>query len=443
MDRENRTLLLISVSIVFVVALILYFQPFFLRGWILNLENGKYDREVRHYYQPLPPHPSIVIVDVDDRSIAEEGKWPWNRAKIAQLTEKLTRLGASVLAFDIVFSEAQPNPVDAILPAVQDPQLAQELEELKPRLDTDTVLAEAFKKSQSTLGFAFASNGKKEGELPPPLLTLSPEQMEKTLIPAMNGYIGNQPLFQQAAHHAGFINAMVDSDGILRFSPLVLRDQEKVYPALALQAAQLYLNTPFSGLIFSTARKHQVMEGIQFGSTFIPTDPWGRILIPFRGPPYSFPYLSATDLLHGKIAPEQVQGKLVFIGLSSTAASDLFATAISPVFPGVEVQASIASGILYNYLPYKPNWGRGAAVALVLILGTLAALIFPFISQIYAFLISFSIIAILEAINYWFWTRHGMVLSFFFPTPTLASLFALDLISIYLSHRRRNKKEGK
>jgi adenylate cyclase len=176
------------------------------------------------------------------------------------------------------------------------------------------------------------------------------------------------------------------------------------------------------------------------GNTLIPTDPWGRILIPFRGRPYSFPYLSASDLLNGKIEEEQVRDKLIFIGLSATAASDLVATAISPVFPGVEVQASIASGIIDHYLPHKPNWGRGAAIALVLILGIGAAITFPYISKVVAFLGSALIILILEGVNYWVWTRHQIVLAFFFPMPTLVTLFILDLISAYIADIREKKK---
>ncbi len=179
------------------------------------------------------------------------------------------------------------------------------------------------------------------------------------------------------------------------------------------------------------------------GERSIPTDPWGRILIPFRGDPGSFPSISATDLLQGKVAAELVRGKLIFIGLTATASSDLVATAISPVFPGVEVQASIASGIIDGYLPHKPNWGRGMAVLLVLILGLGAAILYPRISRMAAFVSSALIIGALHFINQWLWTHHSMVLSFFFPMPTLITLFILDLVASYISdvqHEREIKR---
>ncbi len=438
MNREKGIVVLISLAIVALVGLVMYFQPPFINHWIVNVESDTYDRQVRRFHRPLPPHPSIAIVAIDDKSIAEEGRWPWNREKMAQLALELDRLGAKVIAFDMVFSEAEENPVDAVIRAA--PALAQELAAVKPKLDSDSAFASALKKGAFTLGFAFASNGKRVGLLPPPILELSEKDLEKTLIPHMNGYIGNLAQFQQGAKQGGFINAMIDSDGILRFSPLLMRDHEKVYPSLSLQAAQLFLSVPFSGITASNLGENQLIQGIHLGNLTIPTDPWGRILIPYRGLPFSFPYISATDVLHGKIEEEQVRGKLIFIGNSATASSDLLTTAISPAFPGVEVQATIASGIIDDYLPYKPNWGRGVAIAIVLILGGIAALTFPFISRTAAFLYSILIIVLLEGINYWLWTRYAIVLSFFFPMPTLVTIFILDLISVYISDMQQKKE---
>lgn len=438
MNREKGIVVLISLAIVALVALVMYFQPPFIHHWIVNVESDTYDRQVRRFHRPLSSHPSIAIVAIDDKSLAEEGRWPWNREKMAQLAAELDRLGAKVIAFDMVFSEAEENPVDAVIRVA--PQLAPELAAVKSKLDTDSVFASALKNGAFTLGFAFASNGKEEGLLPPPILELSEKDLEKTLIPQMDGYIGNLAQFQQEAKQGGFINAMIDSDGILRFSPLLMRHNEKVYPSLSLQAAQLFLSVPFSGITASNLGENQLIHGIHLGDLNIPTDPWGRILIPYRGLPFTFPYISATDVLHGKISSEQVRGKLIFIGNSATASSDLLTTAISPAFPGVEVQATIASGIIDNYLPYKPNWGRGFAVMILLVIGGIAALVFPYISRTAAFFYTLGIIVLLEGINYWVWTRYAIVLSFFFPMPTLVTIFILDLISVYISDMQQKKE---
>lgn len=435
--KEKAIVVLISLGLVIFFAVIMYIQPPFINHWIVKLESDTYDRQVRRFHKPLSEHPSTLIVAIDDKSIADEGRWPWNRDKLAQLTNELSRLGASVIAFDMIFSESQENPVDAVERIVDKGTLTQELEAIRPQLDSDAKFAAALKQGPCVLGFAFTSNGQALGALPKPLLHLSDQQ---TLIPEMNGHIGNLPEFQQAAKQGGFINTTIDADGILRFSPLLMREKENVYPLLALEAAKEFLSVPFSGVIAASSKGHQIIQGIQLGQLKIPTDPWGRILIPYRGLPFSFPYISATDVLHGKVTAEQIRGKLVFVGLSATASSDLTTTAISPAFPGVEVQATIANGIIDGYLPHKPNWGRGLAILIVLILGGAAAIVFPFISHTAAFLLSISIIAALEGINYWAWMHDSVVLSFFFPMPTLVTIFVIDLISIYIADRHRKNR---
>lgn len=438
MEKEKKILAAISLAAAFLIAGVLYFQPAFFREWIIQIESDSYDRELKRHFRPVPPHPSIAIVAIDDKSIAKFGRWPWDRFRIAELTAKLHELGASTLAFDIVFSEAQSNPAAEIIPKVDNPALIEELKKLEPSFDADAALAAQLQKGTNILGFALASDGSSTGLLPAPLFTL--QKGENSPIYEMNGSIGNLAQFQNTAGKAGFLNAMVDADGILRFSPLLLREGKKVYPSLALEAAGTFLSLPVTGILSTQSADRQILKGIQLGPMEIPTDSWGRILIPFRGPPYSFPYLSALDVLEGKVPREEVEGKLLFIGLTATASTDFLATAISPVYPGVEVQASIASGIIDGYLPMKPNWGRGAAVGLVLAIGVFAALVFPFISRLAAFAISIGILLAMEGINYWLWTRHALVLSFFFPIPTLAIIFLLDFVSMLLSDREQKQE---
>ncbi len=440
MKKEKLILLYVSLAIVFIIAALLYFQPPFFSKWIIDLEKDNYDREVRSYHRPLPEHPSIAIVAIDDASIQAEGRWPWDRSKLAKIADALRKGGAEVIAYDILFPEPERNPIDVIVSSVENPALIQELNALKPRFDSDALFAKALMNPGSVLGFALTSQEKREGELSAPLFTLNFEQVQKSLIPNMRGHIGNIAQFQKSAPNGGFINTMIDADGIIRFSPLLLREGEKVYPALALKAAQAFLSVPFSGVTTTLSQGNLIIQSIELGNLTIPTDPWGRILIPFRGKPYSFPYISATDVLKGKVPREKIEKKLIFIGYHPTASADTFVTAISPVFPGVEIQATIASGIIDRYLPYKPNWGRGSAVAIVLILGVLAAFTFPYIGRIASFLSIIGVILILHGINYWIWTRHQIVLSFFFPTPTLAVIFILDLLSLVIEEHKAKRE---
>ena len=57
----------------------------------------------------------IVIVDIDEKSLRYEGRWPWSRAKMAILVEKLFKRGAVVVAFDVMFIEPERNSAQTVL----------------------------------------------------------------------------------------------------------------------------------------------------------------------------------------------------------------------------------------------------------------------------------------------------------------------------------------
>jgi adenylate cyclase len=141
-------------------------------------------------------------------------------------------------------------------------------------------------------------------------------------IPEKKGYLGNIPLLQHAAKEAGFINSTPDSDGIIRFSPLIYRLGTNIYGSLALVAVREYLQPKEVTLKAKPYKDDEFLEAIQLDQISIPVDPFGRILVPYRGHAYSFSPLSATDVLHQRIPKETIQGKLVFIGATATGSGD-------------------------------------------------------------------------------------------------------------------------
>ncbi len=425
-DRTVRTL--IGVGFVLALSFLLYLNPPPLERTLNFLENGAYDFQIRHNYKPLPPNTPITIVDLDDRSLTIEGRWPWSRKKLATLVSNLFERGATVVAFDMTFPDEEQNAIDELIQ--QDPTLRSSLEEKRESFDYNAILAKNLEQGNAVLGFIFKKEGQSSGLLPPPLITTSDP---KILIPELPTYLGNIEVLQKAAKYGGFINSSPDRDGILRVSPLLLKHGTGLYPSIGLEAARLFLLDQKIDLVFSG----DLLEGVQLEKTWIPTDPWGRVLIPFRGPPYTFPFLSATDVLSGQASAEQLKGKLVFVGSSATAIGDLVSTAISPVFSGVEVHAAIASAIIDGSFPYKPIWGRGFTLLLVLGLGVLLACLLPHLRILASLLLSLSIPFVLVAINHLIWVQYGIVLPIFFAIFVLLILFVIDLIGAYVFEGRR------
>jgi adenylate cyclase len=409
-----------SFLFVFLYALLLFVNPKPLQRVLRFLENGIYDFQLRQNYRPPGNDPAVVIIDIDDESIEHSGQWPWPRETLARLVSNLFELGAKVIAFDMTF-----------------PSLRQAGAEGKSGED---LLAASMQQGLSVLGFAFKPNESQIGRLPPPLLTLNSEEAKKLYIPEMNGYIANLELFQKAAVYGGFMNTNPDRDGVMRFSPLLFRHGNALYGSLALEAARLYLEAKAVGLVYEDYVGERVLEGIALGSRVIPVDPWGKILIPFRGPPFSIPYISAKRVGVDPALDQEIKGKLVFIGSSATAIGDLRATAISPIFAGVEIHAAIALGIIDEYLPHRPVWGKGLSILSIAGLGCLLGFVLPRLGIISGFLTTVSLIGAVFATGRWAWLQKDLVIDIFPAIFTISSLYIINSVLGFLLERRRRQE---
>lgn len=431
------------VGILFILsyAAIVFFEPAQLHGWIDFLEKRSYDLQLQYSYKPplKSDHP-VIIIDIDDRSLEKEGHWPWPRKKIATLVEKLYAQGAKVVAFDIAFPESQPNIVQEVITKLksQEPPnpAVVDLEKIKEDFNEDALLAKSLGKGNSILGIVFLSTGNPVGSLPISHLKLPAALLSSLSIPNMPSYIGNLPLLQAKAKSAGFINAFPDSDGILRVAPLLLRHDDAIYSSLALESAKAYLSSPQESFVVEPYKEGPILEKIQLGTIAIPVDSSGQILIPFRGRSYTFPYFSATDILEDRVPKQDITGKLIFIGSTATALGDLHPTAITSVFPGIEIHATIASGIIEGYLPYQPTWGKGAGILMILVFGLVCACLFPRLQPLSITLTSIFVLALLIGINRWVWVKYGIVLPTVLPILAIILLFILALLGGYFLETR-------
>lgn len=427
MRKGNWIPLLIGCLFVLVLAGILHFPNDRLSIVLGYLQNTSYDVMLRQFHQLPEKNTPIVIIDIDDESIEREGRWPWSRAQMESLVSKLYLLGAKVVALDMVFSEKEPNlAIEAVkrLKAISSTEVSgaiRELESVEPQFDDDLRLGETLGKGNAVLGFAMLKSGEQVGELPTPLLDLK----EELFIPTRMSYIANIPILQQNAKGGGFVNSRSDLDGVVRFSPMLYRRGDSLYPSLSLAALKLFLPKAPIELIIENYGKQKVLEGIRLGDRTIPTNPWGEILIPFRGPPYALPYISATKLLQGKVAQSEMNGKLVFVGSSATFMGDLVSSAISPVFPGIEIHAQIAASVMDGYLPYKPGWLNGALVAELLVVGLAFALILPLVNPGFGLVLVMIGVFSLFGIDQFLWTHHGIVYS------SIYTMFALLVLLIF------------
>jgi len=407
-----------------------------------SLENWVYDFTIKKYHRPLKNNTPIAIVDIDDKSLKEIGRWPWSRKVIADLVTKLYDLGATVVAFDVLFSEPEKNIAEEVFKTL--PSNTPDLEKIKETFDYDALLAKSLGRGESVLATVFLKHNLMEpvGALPSPLLTLTPEEANHLEIPKMGSYVSNIALFENVTSFGGFINASPDEDGVLRFTPLLLRYENNIYPSLALKAVEQYLLIDSIKLKTTVYDDHYILEGLQLDNTFIPTDRLGRSLIPFRGKPYTFNYIPAESVLRDKIKRSEIANKIIFIGSSAAAISDIKPAAISPTFFGVEVHASIASGIIDHYTPYIPSWAKGTSIFLILILGLVYVLLIPRLGAFLSTFITISTVAGLLSLNIALLTKYELILPVIPPILLILILQSFDTIFGYFleSHQKEEIK---
>lgn len=414
-----------------------------------EINNTFYDQMLRATLDKLPPikQNNIAIIAIDDKSIAEQGRWPWSRKKMAELLMNLKQLEAGVIAFDIIFSESERNAITETIhhikeiPVENRPTLQPDFEKLTPYFDFDSKFAEALSQNEDVLGFVLTQgNNEPIGQLPAPLLTLSDQEINATYIPVMDGSLANLPNLQQAAKNGGFLNSDPDEDGTLRYTNLLLIYKNGVYGSLALEATRDFLLTEKIQLVQSAYGSSTILEGIQMDQFVIPTDERGRILIPFRGGPYTFPFYSATDILQHRVPPEAIAGKLLFVGATATGLGEIQPTAVSSSYPGVEIHATVAAAILDQYFPSRPVWGRGLEFVLILGLGIIAAILFPFLNAFWlAGISSCAIIAWFGTTTY-LWIHKGVLLTLIFPLATVLLLAFINIVHSYLISSRQRKE---
>jgi adenylate cyclase len=409
--------------------------------FIDRLEHIAYDTRLV-FMMPGGVDPNIVIVDVDEKSLQAEGRWPWGRDKLARMLEAMfDDYGAGLAGFDVVFAEPDDSSGLKMLRALAESELRDVtqfqdvLSKLAPSLDNDQLFADALARYPIVLGYYFsqeaAENALVSGALPAP--SVSSDVFARRSIPFFKatGYGANIGSLQAAATNAGHFTPVVDDDGVVRRVPMLYQYNGEYYASLSLTMARLALNA--KGLVpgfppdSQPGGVYQGMEWIDVGDRRIPIDENTSVLVPYRGPQGSFPYVSATDLLNGRVPKEILRNKIVLVGTSAPGLLDLRSTPVQKSYAGVEVHANIIAGILRGTLLEDPAYTLGAELVGLALFGLTLALALPIVSPLIGTVLTVASLAIFTAANLWFWASGNLVIAL---APGLLMMLALYLLNM-------------
>jgi len=283
----------------------------------------------------------LVLVDIDEASLREIGPWPWPRATLAQLSEKLTQAGALVQAYDMVFPE--------------------------PR-EGDEQLREVWSKAPVVMAQLFSLDPQvrpREGELGAGLSALGcPE-----FAPPSHGHYGNAAELRRGASSAGHITPRFESDGVVRKLPGLVCHQGQAYPSLALaafwQAAQAGVTPGVSGQDWQAVTRrelgpagwlgpHALLSSRSLPGLGVPLDERGDLRVPYRVERESLMSISAADLLKDRADASVLKGTIALVGATAFGLGDTVATPQASVASGFEVHAQLLAALLDHRIPFMP-----------------------------------------------------------------------------------------
>jgi adenylate cyclase len=431
--------------------------------------------------------PRVIIVDVDQESQEQLGRWPFPRVHFAHLLDALREDGARVVAFDITFSK----PDETVLP-LQDlsGDLAAEqkkghpvssavlstIEDKKKQYNYDQQLAAAIERfGNVVLGSYFLYTkadlaGVSSQSLDEyanqiayfpfpqvrPLPSAGGEQGRVRVIQQYEdlnylprGAEANAAIFTEAVaakKGVGFFNVFLDADSVVRHVPLAIpygRDPDRAnwdfYASLEVQTLRLYLGLSDDQVALTYGGSGIV--GVEFGKQcFVHTDDISRLLVNYHGPARTYPYVSFANAALKKFPPGTFKDKIVLVGASATGIGDLRATPFGGIdFPGTEIHANVIDNILNQRFIVRRGLQALTDVGFIFLFGVPLG-IWLAIVQPRWMILGFAFVFPFAGIVYWAFL-HGWWLNFIVPAVFVlipnVSLVALYRVLIEEQEKRR------
>ena len=300
-----------------------------------NMRQTTFDMMMRYRINVAKPDPNIVIVDINEASLAamasDYGRWPWPRQVLGEFLEQIEKQKPRAVVFDILFSD--PDVYNPNSDAYFDATIASSNNTFFPflRLDSDSDKLSQIKPSMIPGVKASSEDADKEATV-------------AVVLPPFAAAISGGRL--------GLHNIYPDADGVVREYQIYSNDYGWKIPSLSARMAE-----------FNAWPETQEQ----------------RVLLNWRGPPFTYHYVSFSDVFmdFGRKTktrpPAEFTNKIVIIGSTASSLFDSKPTPLSKIHPGVEILATAMDNIKHgDYLRFPE--GRLPILLLTLSIIWLAAI---------------------------------------------------------------------
>jgi adenylate cyclase len=377
----------------------------------------------------------VTIIDIDDKSMEKFGQWPWPRTRLAELVNELTRLGAVVIAFDVVFAEPDRLNPDFVADTFANLD-AETRTKLRALPSNDQVFADAIRASRVVLGESGSADelAAIDKTLPVTGLAMLGEEPQRFMF-EFPGLLRNTKVLEQAAAGRGLFTIRPERDGIVRRVPMIMLAQGQTMPSLSFEMLRVATG---SGTILIKAEKAGIkslgIKGFQ-----LPTDRNGQLWVHYARHDASL-YVPAVNVLEKTVAPEMIAGKLVLIGTSAVGLNDIKTTPVSRAMPGVEIHAQVLESALTGEVIAQPFYGIAIEFATALLFGLLVIAFAPLFGPVTLVALGATFATALIGTSWYFYAQHRLLIDFTYPLLSTTAIYLTLIFSSFVREQQQRKQ---
>jgi len=370
---------------------------------------------------------SVVIVDIDEKSLKAAGQWPWPRVILAKLLYNISKSHPVSLGLDVIFPEVDKTSPTNIVDFYKNYFNSDiMIDGLSNKLfDNDKIFADAIGKLNTTMAVYMSNDDTKQNTCIFPKNKLNIIDSSNVTYESKN-IICNIEKLQKNSSNIGFINATQDKDGIFRRVPLFIKYKENILPSLGISM--------LTSVNSVSLNKNKVSI---FGHDFNMENNT-NVLLNFYDTNW-YKKVSAIDVLLGKVDSSVLRGKFILLGTSAVGLHDRYVTTTGEILAGVNINATLIDNILYDELIYQPPLMADINL-LISILLSIALLFFMYRKMfLRLFFVFIAIVVLYILVSLGFMNENIYISSAYFLVPFTIYFFILNAFSLFGHYKDKQK----
>jgi adenylate cyclase len=385
----------------------------------------------------------VTIVDIDEKSLADPrlGQWPWPRTRVADIVNTLTRMKAAVIGFDVVFAEPDRLNPDNAAETFRGLDEATR-EKLRALPSNDQIFADAIRNSRVVLGESAGRDVHSDLDNELPVTGFAVRGDPDPWLYTVDGLLRNVKALELAAAGRGVFNIVPERDGLVRRVPMIIVAQNIKMPSLSFEILRVLAG---SGTIIVGTGKEGIESLILQGLKLkLPTDSYARFWVHYADIDPSI-YVSAVDVLDGKVPREMIERKVVLIGTSAAGMNDIKTTPVSKAIPGVEIHAQVLETVLEGLTTgvsslSRPSQGQAFEFAAAVIAGLLVIAFAPNLGPLTLVGVGALFATALIGTSWFYYSHFRQLIDFTYPLLSTSAIYLTLIFASFVREQAQRKQ---